>query len=169
MILLPFAFLFSSAMPVQSQQISQVQEDARALVGFYLQQQALAMPERAQESRILQRAEVYRWAGAEGELREEIQNLTEDHPMGLLHAMVADCWNPAHYEVGLQRAKTWLVKYLQVGGSNHELAQQVQDFLQEADAHRKTIAELRRSSQWIPVLSVLMIGFFLTRVFRWMP
>ena len=144
--------------------------DARELLAFHLRAMDQPLPQRVSEARTLERARVYRWAFAEGELRQEIRNLTEDHAGALLLAMVADCWNPANFQQGHVRADAWLGRYPEGSSDDIRLAQEVHNFLSRAQDRRNEILWNRRSRRrWLPaasVIGVVMLSFGVFRLLR---
>ena len=144
-------------------------EDAKGVLQYHLAVSAQPLHDRALEANTLERAFVYLRAGAEGELREEIQNLTEDHPDALRFAMQADCWNPTHFPAGLQRAQDWLQRHADRSAAEVSQVQAIQVFLQEASTRRTSLLEQRSSGSWYPIASVVGAALLALAVARLMP
>jgi hypothetical protein len=152
----------------QAVDANQVQ-DARSLLQYHLAVTSLPLQTRASEAKTLERAFVYLRSGAEGELREEISNLTEDHPDALRFAMQADCWNPSHFSAGLTRAQDWLVRFPDRPAIETALVQDIQVFLEQANVRRTSLLAQRASGSWYPYASVLAFGLLAFAAARLLP
>lgn len=144
-------------------------QDAKALLQYHAGLSGLAPVVRASEVHTLERAYVYLLAGAEGELRTEIQNLTEDHPDALRFAMQADCWNPNTFADGKRRAETWLAAYAERSAAEVGAVTAVRDWLEEAEMRRATLQEDRARSRWYPLAAGLAVVLGLGLLVRKFP
>lgn len=144
-------------------------QDARGLLEYHLAVSTQPLHERALEANTLERAFVYLRAGAEGELRGEIQNLTEDHPDALRFAMLADCWNPTHFPDGLHRAQDWLQRFSNRTAAEVSQVEAIQGFLQEASTRRSSLLDQRSSGSWYPYGAVIGAALLALAVARFMP
>ncbi|MHC4381023.1 MAG: hypothetical protein ACYSU1_08030 [Planctomycetota bacterium] len=144
-------------------------QDARGLLNYHLAASSLAPLERAKEANTLERAFVYLRSGAEGELREEIRALTEEHPDALRFAMQADCWNPSHFPAGLTRAQDWLERFPERPEAETASVREIQGFLQAATARRNALLSQRSSGSWYPFAAVLAFGMLVVAAARLLP
>lgn len=164
MVLLLWGLLCPSA--VMAQEPGALPHDALSLLRYQQSLQSLAPAVRASERHTLERAYVYFLAGAEGELREEVQNLTEDQPDALRFALQADCWSTHTYADGQRRAETWLARFSDRSEAEVGAVQAVQTWLTDAEARRSSLQEERSRSRWYPLaagLGVLLLVWLLVR------
>lgn len=153
--------------PLGAQQESSLPHDARSLLLYERNLESLAPAVRAAEELTLQRAYVYLLAGAEGELREEIRNLTEDHPDALRFALQADCWSPNTFADGRRRSEIWLATHANRSAAEVKVVTAVRDWLTAAEERRTSLQEERSRSRWYPLAAgfgVLLLGWLLVRL-----
>jgi hypothetical protein len=146
-----------------------VPADAKQLLQRHLEWEALPASQRANESVILERAYVYLRAGAEGEVRKEIVNLTEGHPDALRFAMQADCWNPNNFAAGRDRADVWLKQFPERVNTETQFVQSVQRYLGRAETRRQFVHDRAASTSWWPVGSVLFLLLLAVGAVRILP
>lgn len=161
--------VFLGSPHLQASQLPAEVLDARDLLRYHQAVQAQPLQVRASEEQTLARAFVYLRAGAEGELREEIQHLTEDHPDALRFAMQADCWNPTHFPDGLARASAWLTSFPDRPAAETAQVREIQVFLEQASDRRRRLLKERSSGSWLPIASVFAFGLFAFVAFRFLP
>jgi len=123
---------------------------------------------RVDEQAILSNARFYLHAGAAGELRAEIAKLDEVHPVSMRYAMLADCWNPATYQLGLERSHLWLDSFPERDEIEQQSVRGVRDYLDGMEQRRAEFLQRRSTTAWLPFLSILaVIGIFTVGVRRW--
>lgn len=154
---------------VEAQNLSATPADAKQLLQRHLSWENLSALQRADELVSLERAYVYLRAGAEGEVRKEIVNLTEDHPDALRFAMQADCWNPTNFAAGRDRADVWLAKFSGRVDSETLFVQSVQTYLGDAESRRAFVHDRAASTSWYPFGSVLFVLLMAAGVVRILP
>ena len=131
--------------------------DAKEFLAQHALFESSSKSTRADEAATLENARFYLHAGAENELRKEIAKLSEDHPVALRYAMLADCWNPSTYEQGLTRSKTWLRNFPERPRAEQQSVTSVHDFLAAKDVRREVLMERRAATAWLPFLSILVV------------
>lgn len=157
------------AVPMAAQEGPALPQDARSLLLYQRSLEGLAPTVRASDAHTLQRAYVYLLAGAEGELREEIQNLSEEHPDALRFALQADCWNPHTFADGRRRAVTWLARHSDRSAAEVEDVTAVQEWLEEAETRREDLQRQRGRSRWYPLAAGLGVLLCVGLVLRLLP
>ncbi|PCJ54005.1 MAG: hypothetical protein COA70_07665 [Planctomycetota bacterium] len=160
------AFAFSA---MASAQQSPLPTDAKSLLQKHSTWIGLSSTRRAEESLSLERAFVYLQAGAEGELREEVSNLTERHPDALRFAMQADCWNPANFRAGRDRADDWLQQFPNRAESETKFVESVRTYLGDAESRRDYVHERAGSSRWFPLGAGLLVLLIAAGAMRLLP
>ncbi|MGB0952973.1 MAG: hypothetical protein ACPG31_07090 [Planctomycetota bacterium] len=164
LVLLLWGLLYPGAASAQESQA--LPHDALSLLQYQKNLEGLAPAVRASETRTLERAYVYFLAGAEGELRNEIRNLTEDQPDALRFALQADCWSTHTYADGRRRADSWLAQYSDRSDAEVGAVKAVQVWLQDAETRRISLREERGRSRWYPLAAgfgVLLLVWLLVR------
>lgn len=168
-LLVLFCGLFTSQSLYAAQSSTEIPQDAKQLLQMHEAWEALPAVRRAQESMSLDRAYIYLRSGAEGEVRQEIVNLTEDHPDALRFAMQADCWNPTNFATGRARADAWLLQFPERSAAEIQFVQSVQSYLSNAETRRQFVHDRATSSRWYPVGSVLFALLLAAGVVRFLP
>lgn len=128
--------------------------DARSLLEQHLRWQQASMQHRASEHAILEQVRSYYRAGAEGELRQELEKL-ERHPEAMRYAMLADCWQPQNYSQGLQRSRAWMVDFPSQDPARRASVEAVESYLEEQLGRREEVEGSRLQS-----LGWCLIGLF---------
>lgn len=146
-----------------------IPQDAKQLLQVHQDWEALPSLRRAEEAMSLNRAYVYLRAGAEGEVRQQIVNLTEEHPDALRFAMQADCWNPTNFVAGRARADAWLLQFPNRSDVEVQSVQSVQSYLGNAESRRQFVHDRAASSRWYPVGSILFVLLLAAGVIRILP
>jgi hypothetical protein len=132
-------------------------QDAREFLAQHTLFESSSKTARADEQATLTHARFYLHAGAEDELRSEIAKLSEDHPVALRYAMLADCWNPATYAQGLQRSGDWFAAFPDRSDAEQQSVASVHDFLSERLALRQSLNQRRAATAWLPLLSIAVV------------
>lgn len=132
-------------------------QDAREFLAQHALFESSSKAARADEAATLTHARFYLHAGAEDELRGEITKLSEEHPVALRYAMLADCWNPATYAQGLQRSEKWLQDFPQRSDAEQQSVKGVRDYLAEKESLRMNLNDRRAATAWLPFLSIAAV------------
>ncbi|MDA0667517.1 MAG: hypothetical protein O3A95_07645 [Planctomycetota bacterium] len=168
-LLLFLCAFFAVPSVVLAQDSSAVPVDAKQLLQLHLEWEALPASRRADELVILERAFVYLRSGAEGEVRKEIINLTEEHPDALRFAMQADCWNPTNFAAGRDRSDVWLKRFSGRVDTETRSVKSVQAYLGTAETRRQYVHDRAASTSWYPLGSVLLLLLLATGAVRLLP
>jgi len=166
LLLLSSVAVFFFGAGVQAQNIAAA-HDAKGFLEAHQQWLTQSRALRATESSTLKRSFFYLRAGAEGELREEIDNLTEQNPDALRFAMQADCWNPSNFRAGHDRAVLWLSRYDNRPQVETDFVASVKAFLGDAETRRQFVHDRSASTRWLPLLAaglVLLLAASLDRL-----
>lgn len=167
--LLTLILVFGWSSGISAMQFGSSVPDAKTLLKKHQGWQDLSASRRAEEKLSLERAFVYLLAGAEGELREEISNLTEQHPDALRFAMQADCWNPSNFKAGRERAELWLQEFPGRIDSETAFVQSVRTYLSDAESRREFVHDQAASSRWFPLGAGLLVLLLAVGTLRILP
>ena len=144
-------------------------QDAREFLAQHALFESSSKTTRADADATLTNARFYLHAGAENELRMEINKLSEEHPVALRYAMLADCWNPATYAQGLARSEQWLQSFPQRTDAEQQSVIGVRDYLADKESLRESLNERRAATGWLPFLSLAAVAVMVTGGMRRWP
>ncbi len=132
-------------------------QDARDFLAQHTLFENSSKTTRANEEATLTHARFYLHAGADNELRGEVAKLSEEHPVALRYAMIADCWTPATYAQGLQRSQAWLQQFPERSEAEQQSVIGVRDYLASRETLRQSLNERRAATAWLPFLSIAAV------------
>jgi hypothetical protein len=144
-------------------------QDAREFLAQHALFESSSKTTRADEETTLTYARFYLHAGAENELRGEVTKLSEEHPVALRYAMLADCWNPATYAQGLARSEQWLENFPKRSDAEQQSVIGVRDYLADKESLRLALNERRAATAWLPFLSLAAVAAMVTGGMRRWP